>query len=186
MIKPDIIETIERAGFAPKQKGRAFWLSCPFHQDRTPSMKVDPERQTFHCFGCGAHGSVVDFIMQLHGLSFKDALVYLGIKSGQPVQIDPAIARQRKIQKDYETAINNLYEKLCHQSRELHKVRIQVKENPGALTDQGAAYFAGLMGKLAEIDFKIDTLIEGSFEDKIFLLRDGKYAYRGEIKSAAA
>jgi hypothetical protein len=123
--------------------------------------------------------------MKLKGITFKDALVYLGIKSGQPVKVDPVIAREKKIQKDYETAINNLYENLCQQSRELHKVRIQVKENPGALTEQGAAYFAERMGRLAEIDFKLDTLLKGNFEDKIFLLRGEKYADSGKIKQTA-
>jgi DNA primase len=148
--KPDIVHIIEQEGIELK-RGKAL---CPFHGERTPSFMVNQKKQTFHCFGCGEHGDVVDFIMKLHGLSFKDALVYLGIKNGQPVRVDPSIARQRKIQHDYETAINNLYEKLCRKSRELYKVKLYVQTNPGALTEQGAAYFAGLMGKLAEIDFK--------------------------------
>jgi DNA primase len=179
--KPDIIHIIEQEGIELK-RGKAI---CPFHAERSPSFMVNQYKQTFHCFGCGEHGDVISFIMKLKGVSFKDALVYLGIKSGQPVKVDPAIAREKKIQKDYETAINNLYEKLCEQSRELHKVRILAKENPGALTEQGAAYFAELMGKLAEIDFKIDTLLRGNFEDNIFLLRGEKYADCGKIKQTA-
>jgi hypothetical protein len=180
--KPDIVHIIEQEGIELK-RGKAL---CPFHAERTPSFIVNQKNQTFHCFGCGDHGDVIDFIMKLHGLSFKDALVYMGIKSGQPVRVDPAIARQSKIQRDYETAINNLYETLCRKSRELYKVKLYVQKNPGALTEQGTVYFAGVMGKLAEIDFKIDTLLTGSFEDKVFLLKGEKYAYRGEIKSAAA
>jgi DNA primase len=180
--KPDIVHIIEQEGVELK-RGKAL---CPFHSERTPSFMVNQKKQTFHCYGCGEHGDVISFIMKLKGVSFKDALVYLGIKDGQPVRIDPAIARGKKIQHDYETAINNLYEKLCQKSRELHKIRIQVKDNPGELTEQGAAYFAGLMGELAEIDFKLDTLIEGSFEDKLFLIREEQYAYRGEIRSATA
>jgi len=179
--KPDIIHIIEQEGIELK-RGKGL---CPFHNERTPSFIVNQNRQTFHCWGCGEHGDVISFIMKLKGISFKDALVYLGIKSGQPVKVDPAIAREKKIQKDYEAAINNLYENLCQQSRELHKVRIQVKENPGALTEQGAAYFAGLMGELANIDFKLDTLLKGNFEDKIFLLRGEKYAYCRETKQTA-
>lgn len=179
--KPDIIHIIEQEGIELK-RGKAL---CPFHAERTPSFMVNRDRQTFHCWGCGEHGDVISFIMKLKGIPFKDAFVYLGIKSGQPVKVDPAIAREKKIQKDYEEAINNLYEKLCQQSRELHKFRIQVKENPGVLTDQGAAYFAEQMGKLAEIDFKLDTLLKGNFEDKIFLLRGEKYAYCGETKQTA-
>jgi hypothetical protein len=179
--KPDIIRIIEQEGIELK-RGKSL---CPFHSESTPSFIVNRNKQTFHCFGCGEHGDVITFIMKLKNITFKDALVYLEMQSGQPVKIDPAIAREKKIQKDYETAINNLYENLCQQSRELHKVRIQVKGHPGALTDQGAAYFAEQMGKLAEIDFTLDTLLKGNFEDKRFLLRGNKNAYRGEIKQTA-
>ncbi|PKN39054.1 MAG: hypothetical protein CVU62_02330 [Deltaproteobacteria bacterium HGW-Deltaproteobacteria-2] len=179
--KPDIKHVIEQEGIELK-RGKAL---CPFHSEKTPSFMVNRDRQTFHCWGCGESGDVISFIMKLKGITFKDALIYLGIKSGQPVRVDPTIAREKKIQKDYEEAINNLYEKLCQQSRELHKVKIQVKENPGALTEQGAAYFAGLMGALAEIEFKIDLLFKGNFEDKIILLRGERNAFGREIKQTA-
>ncbi len=180
--KPDIIHIIEQEGIELK-RGKGL---CPFHTERTPSFMVNRDKQTFHCWGCDEHGDVISFIMKLKGVTFKEALVYLGIKSGEPVKVNPAITRQKKIQKDYETTINNLYENLCRNSRELYKVKLYVQANPGSLTEQGAAYFAEQMGKLAEIDFKIDTLLKGSFEDKVFLLRGEKYAYCGEIKSAAA
>lgn len=179
--KPDIRRIIEEEGIELK-KGTGL---CPFHSESKPSFRVNHQRQTYHCFGCGEHGDVITFIMKLKGISFKDALIYLGIKRGNPVQVNPTIAREKKIQHDYEMAINNLYEILCQKSRELHKVRIQVKDNPGELTEQGAACFAALMGELAEIDFKIDTLMRGHFEDKIFLLRGNKNACCGEIKRKA-
>lgn len=181
--KPDIVAIIEREGIELK-RGKA---PCPFHSERTPSFMVNQNKQKFNCYGCGAHGDVIDFIMLLHKLSFKDALVYLGMKNGKPIQIDPAIARQKKIQKDYEAAIHNLWEKLCERSRALHKLKIKVKQNPGALTEQGAALFAGRMGELAEVDFKLDTLLKGNFDDKIFLLRGERDAHcGGEVGSRAA
>lgn len=179
--KPDIINIIAQEGIELK-RGKAL---CPFHAENTPSFMVNRDRHTFHCFGCGERGDVIYFIMKLKGISFKDALVYLGIKNGRPVKANPAIALERKIQKDYETAIANLYEKLCQQSRELHKVRVQVKKNPGALTEQGAVYFAESMGRLAVIDFKIETILQGSFEDKIFLLRGDKNAACRDFKQTA-
>jgi len=181
--KPDIIATLEREGIEIKRSK----APCPFHSERTPSFIVNADKQTFHCFGCGEHGDVIDFIMKLHKLSFKDALVYLGIKTGEPIRIDPAIARQKKIQKEYEAAIHNLWEKLCERSRALHKIKLKVRRNPGSLSEQGAALFAGRMGELAETDFRLDTLLNGSFEEKIFLLRGERDAHRGgEIGSAAA
>ena len=179
--KPDIVHIIEQEGIELK-RGKTL---CPFHSERTPSFMVNSNKQTFHCFGCGESGDVISFIMKLKDITFKDALVYLGIKSGEPVKVNPAIQREKQIQKDYEKAIHDLYENLCQQSRELHEARIKVKQNPGALTEQGAAYFAERMGELAEIDFKINTLLRGNFENHIFLLRSKKYAYCGEIKQTA-
>lgn len=57
---------VNRAGFAP----------CVFHQEKTASMKV--YKDGFHCFGCGAHGDVIDLVMQLEQVSFKDAFLILG------------------------------------------------------------------------------------------------------------
>lgn len=170
--KPNLTETILREGIELR-RGKGL---CPFHQEKTPSFTVNANNQVFHCFGCGAHGDVISFIMKLKGISFREALVHLGIENGRPVRINPAIAREKKIQKDYETAIHNLWEKLCQESRALHRVKIQVKENPGALTETGAAYFAGLMVTMATVDFKIDILLTGDFEEKIFLLREERYA----------
>ena len=93
--KPDIITTIEREGFAPKQRGKSFWLSCPFHDDKNPSLKIDPEKQKFFCFGCGNHGSAIDFIMALHGLSFKEALQYLNLQ--EPSKINSEQKKKRAL-----------------------------------------------------------------------------------------
>ncbi|HQP40666.1 MAG TPA: CHC2 zinc finger domain-containing protein [Smithella sp.] len=179
--KPDIVRIIEQEGIELK-RGTGI---CPFHADSKPSFRVNKDKQTFHCFGCGEHGDVISFIMKLKGISFPEALIYLGISRGAPVKVNPAIQIEKQIQKDYEKTIHDLYESLCQQSRKLHKVRIKVKESPGALTEQGAAYFAGLMGELAEIEFKIDILLKGYFEDKINLLRGERNAFGREIKQSA-
>lgn len=52
-----------------KQRGRDFWGCCPFHEEKTPSFKVDPKKQTWHCFGCGEGGDALDFIMKAEGLN---------------------------------------------------------------------------------------------------------------------
>lgn len=57
-----------------KKSGRTYKGLCPFHSERTPSFHVNPERQTFHCFGCHAGGDVFGFLMQLHGLTFPEAV----------------------------------------------------------------------------------------------------------------
>lgn len=53
---------------------RGSFASCPFHGERTPSLRVYRESNSFHCFGCGAHGDVISFVQKLFDLSFPDAL----------------------------------------------------------------------------------------------------------------
>lgn len=60
-----------------KKQGRNYFGLCPFHGESTPSFSVAPEKQIFHCFGCGAGGNVFSFIMDIEGLSFQEAAVKL-------------------------------------------------------------------------------------------------------------
>lgn len=82
--KPDILSTIRAEGFELKQRGRNFWACCPFHAEKTPSFAVNPEWQTFKCFGCDKSGDVISFIQQFKNISFKDACKHLGIYNGKP------------------------------------------------------------------------------------------------------
>jgi DNA primase len=69
----DIVDII--SGYLPlKRSGRTFKALCPFHQEKTPSFIVHPEKQIFHCFGCGAGGNVFSFVMKYENLTFPEAL----------------------------------------------------------------------------------------------------------------
>ena len=57
-----------------KQKGRLFWGCCPFHDEKTPSFKIDPDTQLWHCFGCGKGGDVFGYVMEAENLEFPDAV----------------------------------------------------------------------------------------------------------------
>lgn len=57
-----------------RQRGRDFWCCCPFHQEKTPSCKVDPSTQMWHCFGCGEGGDVFSFVMKSDGITFPEAV----------------------------------------------------------------------------------------------------------------
>lgn len=95
--KPDIASTLRAEGIDLTQRGQSFWAVCSFHAEKTPSSKVDPERQTFYCFGCGAHGDVIDFIQRFKGLTFKDTLTYLGMTTGKPNrQAQQRIEREKR------------------------------------------------------------------------------------------
>lgn len=60
-----------------KQRGRDFWCCCPFHQEKTPSCKIDPVTQTWHCFGCGEGGDAISYIRKLDDVGFVDAVRFL-------------------------------------------------------------------------------------------------------------
>jgi DNA primase len=80
----DIVEVIG-SYFPLKRAGTNFKALCPFHQEKTPSFTVSPQRQTFHCFGCGAGGSVFRFVMDYEHLDFPSAVRKLAARAGIPV-----------------------------------------------------------------------------------------------------
>ena len=72
----DIIEVV--SGYVQlKKRGRNFFGLCPFHGEKTASFSVSPERQLYKCFGCGAGGGVINFIMEIERLEFIDAIQHL-------------------------------------------------------------------------------------------------------------
>src|SRR5207302_7677484 len=80
----DIVEVIG-SYFPLKRAGSTFKALCPFHQEKTPSFTVSPSRQSFHCFGCGAGGSVFRFVMDYEHLDFPAAVKKLAARVGIPV-----------------------------------------------------------------------------------------------------
>lgn len=66
-----------------KKQGRNYFGLCPFHGESTPSFSVSPEKQIFHCFGCGKGGNAITFIMEIEGIPFYEAVKGLAEKSGQ-------------------------------------------------------------------------------------------------------
>jgi DNA primase len=77
----DVVEVVGRY-VALKQAGRAFKALCPFHKEDTPSFTVNPDRQSFKCFGCGKGGTAITFLMLHHGLSFPEAVKSLARERG--------------------------------------------------------------------------------------------------------
>src|ERR1700747_1670963 len=79
--RADIVEVIG-AHVRLKRSGRNFVGLCPFHNEKTPSFTVSAERGFFHCFGCGAGGTVFDFVMRIDGLNFPEAMQSLAKRCG--------------------------------------------------------------------------------------------------------
>jgi DNA primase len=79
--RSDIVEIIG-ARVPLKKSGREYKACCPFHSEKSPSFWVSPDKQFYHCFGCGAHGTVVGFLMQYEKLGFLDAMADLAQRAG--------------------------------------------------------------------------------------------------------
>ncbi|WP_158735073.1 DNA primase [Alteribacillus sp. YIM 98480] len=77
----DIVEIISEY-IQLKKQGKHYMGLCPFHGEKTPSFSVSPDRQLYHCFGCGAGGNAITFVMEMEKVGFVEALGKLGSKAG--------------------------------------------------------------------------------------------------------
>ena len=91
--RSDIVEIIG-ARVPLKKSGREYKACCPFHSEKSPSFWVSPEKQFYHCFGCGAHGTVVGFLMQYEKLGFLDAIGDLAQRAGLEMPREAQSARE--------------------------------------------------------------------------------------------
>lgn len=84
LARTDIVELIEQR-VPLKRAGREYQARCPFHDERSPSFTVSPNKQFYHCFGCGAHGTALKFLMEYDRLDFVDAVEELAQRAGLTV-----------------------------------------------------------------------------------------------------
>lgn len=77
----DIVDVVSQY-VTLKRSGRNFLGLCPFHKEKTPSFSVSPDKQIFHCFGCGVGGNVIHFVSKIENLNFKESLEMLADKAG--------------------------------------------------------------------------------------------------------
>jgi DNA primase len=103
----DIVDVVDR--YVPLKKGGQNYLACcPFHKEKSPSFTVSQSKQFYHCFGCGAHGSAIGFVMEHQGLGFVDAVKLLAesigmtvpqeVRSANPVAEQAARARRLSLE----------------------------------------------------------------------------------------
>lgn len=81
LARSDLVALVERR-IPLRKAGRDFTARCPFHDEKTPSFTVSPEKQFYHCFGCGAHGNAIGFLMAFDRLEFRDAVADLAAEAG--------------------------------------------------------------------------------------------------------
>ena len=81
----DIVEVVSSYVRLSKKSGSNLFGLCPFHSEKTPSFSVSPDKQIYHCFGCGKGGGVINFVMEIENLSFPEAVEFLAKRAGMPL-----------------------------------------------------------------------------------------------------
>ena len=92
--RTDVVEVVGKH-VQLRKAGASFTGLCPFHNEKSPSFSVSPSRQTYHCFGCGAHGNAIGFLMEYVGMGFVDAVKDLAQQQGLEVPEDDVSPAER-------------------------------------------------------------------------------------------
>ena len=95
--RSDIVDVVSGYVRLSKRSGANMFGLCPFHSEKTPSFSVSPDKQIYHCFGCGKGGGVISFIMEIENLSYPEAIAFLAKRAGMqmPEETDSAEGRKR-------------------------------------------------------------------------------------------
>lgn len=181
-LQNDIVEIVSQ--YVPlKQKGSSYFGLCPFHNERTPSFSVNGEKQFYYCFGCGAAGNVIGFLMEMENCDFPDALKRLAdrahIELPQPERSAEALAAEKQKEKLFELhklAGRFYYETL--QSAEGEKARAYLQKrqmDPRIARKFGIGYspdsYDALQKYLQEKGFSISELLKSGL---VLENKDGK------------
>ena len=122
LARTDIAEVIG-ARVPLRRSGRELTGRCPFHEEKTPSFTVSPQKQFYHCFGCGAHGTVIGFLMAIDRLDFREAIAELAQRAGMTLPEETPQAHESG------ASLAALYEALAATSAFYRK---QLRHHPAA------------------------------------------------------
>ncbi|TCP11787.1 DNA primase [Crenobacter luteus] len=124
----DIVDVVDR--YVPlKKAGQNYLACCPFHKEKSPSFTVSPAKQFYHCFGCGAHGSAIGFVMEYQGLGFVDSVRLLAEQMGMPVpEVRSANPEATRAARERAVSLEDLLERAAQFYRQ------QLKTAPNAIT----------------------------------------------------
>jgi len=137
----DIVDLIN--GYVElKAKGREYSACCPFHHEKSPSFTVSPDKQFYHCFGCGAHGTAISFLIEHEGLEFIEAIEQLAARLSLEVPREQGYVEPvNKSAQSYELLeqVNQFYQKQLRQ----HAAAIEYLKNRGINGEIAAAFDIG-------------------------------------------
>ncbi|MDH5632551.1 MAG: DNA primase [Gammaproteobacteria bacterium] len=140
----DIVEVIDRR-VPLKKAGKDFKACCPFHNEKTPSFTVSQPKQFFHCFGCGAHGSAIGFLMDYERLGFPEAVEYLAQEAG--IEVPRELATQPGNQARRQDELAPLYALMAEADKFYQR---QLREHPAAQFAVDYLKGRGLTGAIAK------------------------------------
>ena len=147
--RTDIVDVVDRR-VKLKKAGKNYSACCPFHQEKTPSFSVNPEKQFYYCFGCGAGGNALGFVMDYERIEFREAIELLAHAAGIEMpaeEIDaPQVDHQKPLYEAMERA-TKLYEGFLRQHKDRGRVVDYLKRR-------------GLSGEVAR-DFRLGFAPEG-------------------------
>ena len=163
-------QAVEHYGFRVNRSGK---IACPFHNDRTPSMKVD---NRFHCFGCGADGDVIDFVARLYGLGTKEAAEKLAQDFGMRYEDKGKKPSVRKVikQKSEEQRFRELEQK-CFRvlSDYLHLLKQWEQEYaPKTAEETWHPLFVEALQRKTQIEYLLDILLHEPITERAFVIKD--------------
>lgn len=171
------VTTRQAAEYYQLRVNRAGFIACPFHDDRTPSMKVDAR---FHCFGCGADGDVIDFAARLHGLDAKPAAEKLAADFHIPYEGTGRKAKPMRSVKSEEQLYRQLEER-CFRvlSDYLNLLRQWATDYAPQQEDETwHPLYVEALQKKAHIEYLLDVLLSESIAERAALIRE----YGGEVR----
>lgn len=128
-----------------KQAGMNRQGLCPFHNEKSPSFTVSPTKQFYHCFGCGAHGTALGFLMEHNGLTFIEALKDLAQRAGMKVPEDKPLSRQQIAEQTERKIRTQNISQALDEAAKFYKA--QLPKNPEAI---GYLKRRGLTGEIAQ------------------------------------
>ncbi len=139
LARVDIVDLID-SRVPLKKAGKEYKACCPFHQEKTPSFTVSQSKQFYHCFGCGAHGSAIGFLMEYDKLSFPEAIHELARELGLEV---PQTGPRPPLQANPDPDLHELLERIARHYRQ------QLKQHPNK--DEAVNYLKqrGISGDIA-------------------------------------
>ncbi|MGX8711698.1 MAG: CHC2 zinc finger domain-containing protein [bacterium] len=151
---------------------RGGMACCIFHEDRTPSMKVD---NRFHCFGCGADGDVIDFVAQLYGLGSKQAAEKIaadyGISYDSKSHSPPKPAKRKQSpEQQFKEQENRCFRVLCDYLHLLEKWKIEYEPKPEDI--EWHPLFVEALQEMSYTEYLVDILLYGDVSERAFLIID--------------